>query len=48
MGRLDAVLGRSPADAEEPPAAAAPTELWLNQEPAAWSLTASDRDKGSR
>ena len=47
MGRLDAVLGRSPLDApDEGPTEAASAELWVDEEPAAWSLTGSDGDKG--
>jgi len=47
MGRLNAVLGRSPLDApDEGPAEAESTELWVDEEPAAWSLTGSETDKG--
>jgi integrase len=47
MGRLDAVLGRSPLDApDEGPPEAPSAELWVDEEPAAWSLTGSDGDKG--
>jgi hypothetical protein len=47
MDRLDAVLGRSPLDApDEGPTEAASAELWVDEEPAAWSLTGSDGDKG--
>ena len=47
MGRLDAVLGRSPLDApDEGPTEAASAELWVDEDPAAWSLTASNGDKG--
>lgn len=36
MARLDAVLGRSPLDATgDGPAEAPPTELWVDQDPAA-------------
>jgi hypothetical protein len=36
MGPRDAVLGRSPLDApDEGPAEAEPTELWVDEEPAA-------------
>jgi len=47
MGRLDAVLGRSPLDApDEGPTEAASAELWVDEEPEARSLTGSDGDKG--
>lgn len=49
MGRLDAVLGRWPLDApDEGPTAAPSAELWVNEEPAAWSLAGSGNDKGPR
>jgi hypothetical protein len=47
MGRLDAILGRSPLDTPDAgPAEAEPTDLWVDEEPGAWSLTGSETDKG--
>jgi hypothetical protein len=47
MGRLDAVLGRSSLDApDKGPTQAASAELWVDEEPAAWSISGSDGDKG--
>jgi hypothetical protein len=47
MGRLDAVLGRSPLDAPEPePAEPIQTVLWLDEDPEARAASPSGSDKG--
>ncbi len=47
MGRLDAVLGRSPLDVpDEGPADPSQTELWVDQAPASWSAFDGGSDKG--
>ena len=48
MGRLDAMLGRSPLDAPDVGEEKAPaSQLWLDEVPDEWAARASTRDKGA-
>jgi hypothetical protein len=48
IGRLDAMLGRSPLDAPDVGEEKAPaSQLWLDEVPDEWAARASTRDKGA-